>query len=153
MVLNLASGKSRTQIYEFPIPNEDNVLYNGEPQTIEYGFMSGNDLSAYGANGENNTVINYGGQTNSAGTHTIHLSRPLARGEKILFNWYNGYQLIIYEEDGKTKARKPSGGSYNEIGKWANDDGSEEHTAIRFDDDMLTKRFDKIEIRTSKEIK
>ena len=50
-----------------------------------------------------------------------------------------------------TKVKKRSGGSYNEIGKWADETGSSEHTALLFDDDMNTKRFDKIEIENFEE--
>ena len=50
-----------------------------------------------------------------------------------------------------TKVKKINGGSYSEIGKWADESGNSEYTALLFDDDINTKRFDKIKVKTFEE--
>ena len=162
MTLNLEAGTSKTPIYEFTYGGISSsaasyVLYSDSGLEMNYGFddrnRDGNCIkTAYGGlDGEG--ALNYGGIGNSAGVHGIHLSRPLAAGEEINITWYNGYQLIIYEDDGTTKVKKRNGGSYDEIGKWADENGNSEYTALLFDDDMYTKRFDKVETESFEEIK
>ena len=93
----------------------------------------------------------FSGIEKSPGLHSIHLSRSLKEGESVVFTWKNGYQLIIYEENGTTKVKKINGGSYDEIGQWLNEDGHSEHTALKFDDNIRLKRFEKIETKTFEE--
>ena len=150
MTLNIPTGKSNFPLYDFPgegVP-EENVLYNSEGVDIVYGF-NGEKRYVYGAIGKNNSEeIAFGGKEYSAGLHSISLSRALANGEKIHIMWYDGHQLIIYAEDGITKVKKINGGSYNEIGKKTS---TGENTALYFNDDMNTKRFDKIETKSFEE--
>ena len=151
--ITLPAGKSNIPLYEFPVSGETvDYLYNEDGVEINYGYDSeGNYRVAYGALDNNNEEFAFGGKIHSAGLHNIHLNRPLAEGEKISLTWKDGHQLIIYEEGGVTKVKKRNGGSYSEIGKWADENGNSEYTALLFDDDMNTKRFDVIETESFEE--
>lgn len=153
--ITLPTGKSNIPIYEFPIAGTTgiNYLYNENGIEINYGYDSnGRYRVAYGALLDNNhSEFAFGGKDYSAGLHSIKLGRRLTVGEEINLVWHDGHRLVIYEENGTTKVKKRNGGSYNEIGKWINEDGSSEHTALYFNDDLNTKRFDKIEIKSFEE--
>lgn len=211
MILNLAAGKSKTLIYEFAESSSaaSYALYNPDGIEVGYGYDArkdnGGELRVFysGLDGSNNEII-YSGIENSAGLHNITLSRELLENERIIINWKNGYQLVIYSDEGykevvpasgsnphnlglyelkhiegegvnyqeykitgdtqvqdktyyektlMTKVKKRNGGSYDEIGKWADNTGNSEYTALYFDDDMDTKRFDKIETKSFEEIR
>ena len=157
--ITLNAGKSTTKINEFPDGSSSAYLYNPEGVDIAYGF-NGEKHYMYGAIDASSAEFAFGGKEQSGGLHSINLSRELKEGEEVRLVWRNGYQLIIFseiiEENGVkkriTKAKKPSGGSYQEIGKWVNSDGSSENTCIMFEDNVLTKRFDYIKIMNFKEI-
>ena len=163
MTLNLVAGNSKTPIYEFAESSSaaSYALYNPDGIEVGYGYDArkseeegGGQLRVfYGGLDESNNEIIYSGIENSAGLHNITLSRELLENERIIINWKNGYQLVIYEEGGTTKVKKRNGGSYDEIGKWADNTGNSEYTALYFDDDMNTKRFDKIETKSFEEIR
>ena len=149
--LQIPTGKNNYPLYEFPgedIPS-NRVLYNPDGVEINYGYDSqGRYRVAYGALDSSSAEFAFGGKKYTSGLHSINLSRPLANGEQITIMWYDGHELIIYAEDGTTKVKKRNGGSYSEIGKKVNDG---ENTALYFDDDMNTKRFDKIETNSFEE--
>lgn len=151
----LQAGKSKLPLYEFPIEGETvDYLYNPEGIEINYGYDSqGRYRVAYGAldSNNNNPEFVFGGKDYSSGLHNIHLSRTLTNGEEIVLTWYDGHQLVLYGENGMTKVKKINGGSYSEIGKWADESGNSEYTALLFDDDINTKRFDKIKVKTFEE--
>lgn len=133
---NLSPGSNRTLL------NEDE-LYNPSGIEIHYGFGG---KAVYGDDGDNTP---YTAIEQSAGLHTIKLSRALKAGEKLTFRWRNNYELILFcDNDGKTKVKKTVGGTYQEIGKQK--DGNDT-TCLKFDDDVLTKRFGYIETRTLRE--
>ena len=139
-------GKHRVNLYEFDGEGVDptKVLYDPDGVAISYGFDGDKvygDVEGYA----------FSGIEKSPGLHSIHLSRSLKEGESVVFTWKNGYQLIIYEENGTTKVKKINGGSYDEIGQWLNEDGHSEHTALKFDDNIRLKRFEKIETKTFEE--
>ena len=139
-------GKHRINLYEFDGPGADpsKVLYDPSGVIIHYGF-DGNVV--YG----DKEGYAYSGLENSPGLHSINMSRKLLKGESIILTWKNGYQLLIYEDNGITKVKKRNGGSYQEVGQWADEDGHKEHTALKFDDDITLKRFDYIETKNFKE--
>ena len=158
MTLNPPAGTNKYSIYEFAHDSSSasSALYSESGLEIGYGYndRDGNNnriKTFYGGADSSNAALFYGGVGNSAGMHGIHLNRPLAEGEEINITWYNGYQLVIYEDHGTTKVKKRNGGSYSEIGKWLDEDGISERTALLFDDDMYTKRFDKIETKSFEE--
>lgn len=159
MILNLTSGKSKIPVYEFAESSSaaSSALYN--PDGIEVGFgydakkSNGGELRTFYGGLENNSEIIYTGIEVSPGLHNIHLNRPLAEGEKIIINWKTGPGLVVYCENGVTKVKRRTGGTYNEIGKWNSNDGSSENTSLFFDDDVNTKRFDYIETVFFEEIK
>lgn len=124
---------------------DETELYNPDGIEITYGFKDGQKKYVYGDEQE----YGYGGIEQSGGLHGIHLSRELKEGERVVFHWRNGYDLVFFYKDGKTKVKKRVGGSYQEIGKQI--DGDAEHTSVRFDDDIYTKRFDYIETKNFKE--
>lgn len=125
----IAAGNNIIPLCEFSSDPEDNALYTEEGLEVGYGYdaetiPSGTEsnrnrtrLRVFYSGIDDNDEIAYAGIEHSAGLHNINLSRPLAAGERITLNWLNGQQLVIYEEDGKTKVKKPNGGSYSEIGK------------------------------------
>ena len=126
----LAAGNNIIPLCEFSTNPEDNALYTDEGLEVGYGYNSEASQSGTESNRnktrprvfysglDNNDEIIYAGIEHSAGLHNINLSRPLTEGEMITINWLNGQQLVIYEEGGKTKVKKPNGGSYSELGKW-----------------------------------
>lgn len=160
MELSLATGKSKTEIREFAGLGSDNVLHNPNGIEVGYGYdtnkENGGRLRVFYGGKQNSNEIIYAGRDRSFGTHNINLSRPLVEGESIFINWKNGTGLKIYCEREntklKTKVKKICGGSYGEIGKWASENRESENTSLLFDDDMNTKRFDKIETVFFKEI-
>ena len=161
MILNLASEKNKTPVYEFAESSStaSAAIYN--PDGIEVGFgydakkSNGGNLRAfYGGLNSSSAEIAYSGIEKSSGLHNINLSRPLVKGEKIIINWKTGPGLVIYcDENGITKVKRRSGGTYNEIGKRNSESGSSENTALFFNDDVNTKRFDYIETVFFEEIK
>lgn len=140
LTLNFQSGNNKQYI-------EENELYNPEGIEVFYGFRDGVKKYYYSDSDDSG----YGGLEQSGGLHAIHLSRPLTEGEKVFVNWRNGYQLIIFCENGKTKVKKRTGGTYQEVGKWADETGNSEYTVVRFDDDIYKKRFEYIETKNFKE--
>lgn len=142
MKLVLHSTDKITKINEY---GESPYIYNPDGVEIHYGF---DGKKAYGAIDENNDEFFFGGIEKSGGLHSIQLSRPLTNGEKITLNWKNGYQLIIWCDNGVTKVKKRTGGSYQEIGKKK---GSGEENVLYFNDDVYTKRFGYIESKTFEE--
>ena len=152
--ITLESGATKTKIHEFPTtdPSSDEYLYNPDGLEVAYGF-DGEKRYMYGAIDESSDTFAFGGKEYSAGLHNVHLSRALHPGEEVRLIWRNGYRLIIFcDENGVTKVKKPVGGSYQEIGKWASINGNSENTCIKFNDDVKTKRFDYIETINFKEI-
>ena len=147
VIINAEIGKHRINLYEFNGPGADpsKVLYDPSGVIIHYGF-DGNVV--YG----DQEGYAYSGLEKSPGLHSIYLSRKLFEGENITLTWKNGYQLLIYVEDGVTKVKKRSGGSYQEIGQWADGNGHSEKTALKFNDDVTLKRFEKIETKSFEEI-
>lgn len=136
--LTLSAGNTTTTINE-----ED--LYNPDGIEIHYGY---DGRKIYG-DADNYA---YSAIAQTPGLHNITLSRPLVAGEEITLHWRNNYDLIIFcGDDGKTRVKKQVGGTYQEIGKWANQNGSSEETLIKFNDDVLTKRFDYIETKVLRE--
>lgn len=135
--LNLSPGSSKTPI------NEE--LYNPNGVEIHYGY---DGKAVYGDEED----YAYSAITQTPGLHNITLSRPLASGEKVVFRWRNNYILVIYCDDsGKTRVRKTIGGTYQEIGKWLDEEGNFENTCPKFNDNVLTKRFDYIETKKLRE--
>ena len=156
MELSLAAGKSKTEIREFAGLGSDNVLHDSEGVEVGFGYdtrkENGGKLRVFYGGKQNNNDIIYAGKDKSYGLHNINLSRQLNEGESIFINWKNGTGLKIYCEDGITKVKRICGGSYDEIGKWVSENGESEYTSLYFDDDVNTKRFDKIETIFFKEI-
>ena len=150
MELTLNSGTTKTKINEFPIDASSASLYNPDGVDVAYGF-DGEKRYMYGAIDSSSAEFAFGGKEHSAGLHNVNLSRPLVEGEEIHLIWRNGYQLVVFCENGVTKVKKPVGGSYQEIGKWASVNGNSENTCIKFNDDVSTRRFDYIETREYKE--
>ena len=153
--ITLSAGKSNIPLYEFPVVGKTvNYLYNPDGVIINYGYDSqGRYRVAYGAlsSSSASSAFAFEGKEYSAGIHSIHLKRQLTAGEEVSLTWKDGHQLVIYEEDGVTKVKKRNGGSYSEIGKWKDENGNSEYTALYFNDDMNTKRFDKIETKSFEE--
>ena len=141
LTLNFPAGNSKQYI-------EEGELYN--PNGIEtlYGFKDGLKKYVYG----DEQGLGYGGIEQTGGLHSVRLSRPLSEGESVVVHWRNGYDLIFFYKDGITKVKKRVGGTYQEIGKWTDESGNSEYTAIKFDDDIYTKRFDYIETKNFKEL-
>lgn len=143
--ITLNPGNNRTQINEEELYNPDGIeIHYGYDGKAVYGY-----LDESGAEAEE---FPYSALAQTPGLHNINLSRPLEPGEEITLHWRNNYDLIIFcDENGITKVKKPIGGTYQEIGKWADDSGYSENTCPKFDDDILTKRFDYIETKVFKE--
>ncbi len=144
MKLNLTSADKKIPINEY---YGDNVLYNKNGVEVHYGF---DGKKEYGAIDENSDEFFFGGIEKSGGLHSIQLSRPLAAGERVVVNWRNGYQLIIWSDGDKTRVKRRKGGSYQESGKWK-DEGFSENNVLLFDDSVDTKRFDYIETKIFEE--
>ena len=60
-------------------------------------------------------------------------------------------KTYFYLYPAKTRVERRIGGSYQEIGKYVNLTGSSENTCPKFNDDVLTKRFEYIETQVYKE--
>ena len=140
LTLNFPVGESIQYINE-------NDLYNPDGIKILYGFKDGRKKYAYGDSPD----TGFGGIEQTCGLHGVHLSRRLANGEKVVLHWRNGYDLIFYCEGDKTKVKKRVGGTYQEVGKWADENGNSEFACPKFNDDIYTKRFDYIETKNFKE--
>ena len=140
LTLNFESGKSKQYV-------DENQLYNPDGIKIFYGYKDGQKKYIYG----DNINEGYGGIEQSGGLHGIHLSRALNEGEEVVVHWRNGYDLIFFWENGETKVKKRTGGSYQEVGKWADENGYSEYTSFKFNDDISKKRFDYIETKNFKE--
>jgi len=143
MILNLNSTSKKININEYGDSSTENVLYNPDGVSIHYGY---DGKKVYG----DEDGYAYSGIENTGGIHSIHLSRELTSGEYLILNWRNGYQLIIWSDGNKTRVKRRKGGSYQEIGKWIND-GNSEKTCLLFNDNVYTKRFDKIETKMFEE--
>ena len=135
--ISLNPGSSITYI-------DESELYDSTGIKINYGY---NGRNVYG----DEASSAYAAIMQTPGLHNIHISRQLTDGEEIRLHWRNGCDLIFFCDDGKTKVKKVVGGTYQEIGKWADEDGHSENTCLKFEDDVLTKRFDYIETKTFKE--
>lgn len=156
MELNLSLGNQRNLLSE-------DELYNPNGIEIHYGY---DGRAVYGALDSDETEFPFTAIQQTLGLHSIQLSRALKPGEKVILHWRNNSELLIYgdtvverDEEGKViktedvvRVKIPVGGTYQETGKWADEEGSSEHTLPKFDDDIFTKRFDYIETRTLKEI-
>ena len=156
MELNLSLGNQRNLL------NEDE-LYNPNGIEIHYGY---DGRAVYGALDSDETEFPFAATQQTLGLHSIQLSRALEPGEKVILHWRNNSELLIYgdtvverDEEGKViktedvvRVKIPVGGTYQETGKWVDEEGNSEHTLPKFDDDIFTKRFDYIETRTLKEI-
>lgn len=158
MELNLNPGKQREPL------NEDKQLYNPSGIEIHYGY---DGRAVYGAIGPDKTEFPFTAIQQTPGLHNIQLSRALEPGEQIVLHWRNNSELVICGETlvvrddkgnptGETKkvvkVKIPVGGTYQEVGKWADETGNSEHVLPTFEDSVLTKRFDYIETRALKEI-
>lgn len=137
--INLSPNDSKKYI-------DENDLYNPDGIEIFYGYK-GDKKYAYGDEDD----VAFGGIEQTGGLHGIHLSRPLSEGERVILHWRNNYDLIIFCKGGKTRVKKRIGGTYQEIGKWADENGNSEYTTYKFKDDIYTKRFDYIETENFKE--
>ena len=143
MELNLSLGNQRNLL------NEDE-LYNPNGIEIHYGY---DGRAVYGALDSDETEFPFTAIQQTLGLHSIQLSRALEPGEKVILHWRNNSEIVICcDNEGITRVKIPVGGTYQETGKWADEEGNSEHTLPKFDDDIFTKRFDYIETRTLKEI-
>lgn len=148
LTLNFQAGNNKQYI-------EENELYSPSGIEILYGFKDGLKKYVYG----DEEGAGYGGLEQTGGLHSVRLSRPLSEGESVVVHWRNGYELVFFseiiEENGVqkriTKVKKRVGGTYQEVGKWADESGNSEYTTIKFNDDIYTKRFDYIETKNFKE--
>lgn len=154
--LKLSPGNQRNLL------NEDK-LYNPNGIEIHYGY---DGRAVYGALDSDKTEFPFTAIQQTPGLHNIQLSRALEPGEKVVLHWRNNSELLIYgdtiierDEEGKViktedvvRVKISVGGTYQETGKWVDEEGNSEYTLPKFDDDVFTKRFDYIETRTLKEI-
>ena len=134
--------------------NLSRPLANGEQITIMW--YDGHELIIYGENGYLEVKPSSGSNPHNLGLYElVHIDTGVT--EDIPNNYFK-YVLTedtsvvndkkYYNKTLITKVKKRNGGSYSEIGKKVNNG---ENTALYFNDDMNTKRFDKIETNSFEE--
>lgn len=143
MEYNLSSGASKTILNESEIYDPEaniDILYGSRDSSNAMFSFGGEDSSG---------AISYGGYEHSNGLHRVHLNRKLTDGERIRLHWFNGCDLIIFGENGKTKVKRVVGGTYQEAGLL--DNNGNENTFLTFDDDISKTRYGYIETQNFQE--